>query len=725
MRQLHRKHQWLARLMASDPGYVRLQKAGRATASLILSIFSTLLIMRYTGHPGGITPAIVSGMLGLMGIMVVMDDTKKQMKFTTVLLGISAMLGITIGSIVAGHAYYIDVVLLLSVFSSFYFSRFGTRYFSLFMIFFMTVYFSSVLQLSSGQLPWFYIGVWCGVIYAFIFNFFLFQDTAKNLRSSIRSFHIQSNLTLNLLIEAMVDKKTDPMRKKELEKNVLKLREYALIVSGYINADDVQKLWPGLLPNQLRLYVFDTGMLIETLIDSVRGLKKADALEVEEIKQLLISVTEAVRDAEVLAPNVKEQNIQPAEKAVQQLRLLIMELFERDEPPKGWIYLIRRIESIANHVIEGAVSIQQSLHSHQALNKADEVAEENAENDDSASEQDNALKPSTKKAYQALVAGVISIIVGLIISPTQPYWVLLTAFVVLLGTESIGRIYTKGYQRSLGTIIGAVVGFALAKLLSDHTVLEVIFLFVVVFLAFYLLTVSYTLMSVFITMLIAFMYDLLLGGITLTLIGARVLDTIAGAAIALGVSYIIFPKKTKDKVAESIGDFLGELSPFVTEYVRGFREDVNVKDLSESAFLLDQKLQVIRDEAQSFLQRRGSPIYSDMVRWMTVLAAINYYARHLVASAYRKGFDYPDELVEVFIQIEKKLKGNIDLLSELVKGNETEGVLHSLEEEREMIERLAPSRKQSNRDLVHHLYYVWRINRSIVELGYELGGGKE
>ncbi|WP_322741854.1 FUSC family protein [Fictibacillus phosphorivorans] len=723
MQRLYNKHQWLAKMVAADPGNVRLQKAGKATASLIFSIFTTLLIMRYTGHSGGTTPAIVSGMLGLMGIMVVMDDTKKEMRVTTILLGLSAMLGITVGSLVTNNAYYIDVVLVVSVFSSFYFSRFGTRYFSLFMIFFMTVYFSSVLKLSSNQLPWFYIGIWVGVVYAFILNFFLFQDTAKNLKRSIHSFHIQSNLTLNLLIEAMKDKNSNLQRKEELEKNVAKLRDYALIVSGYINENDVKKIWPGLLPNQLRLYVFDTGMLIETLVDSVRGLKTADALQVDEIKKSLIAVTIAVRDAEVLAPHVKEQNILPAEKSVQQLRILIMTLFEREEPPQGWIYLIRRIESIANHVIEGAVTIQQSLYAQSSILKEEDIIEKAVDEDTKTD--DRSLKPSTKKAYQALVAGILSIIVGLIISPAQPYWVLLTAFVVLLGTESIGRIYTKGYQRSLGTIIGAVIGFGLARLLSGHTILEVIFLFLVVFLAFYLMTVSYTLMSVFITMLIAFMYDLLLGGITFSLISARVLDTIAGASIALVVSYLIFPKKTKVKVAESINEFLEELAPFVSEYVRGFREDVNVKNLSESAFKLDTKLQTIRDEAQSFLQRPGSPIYSDMVSWMTRLAAINYYAKHLVASAYRKGFEYPEELLEGFIQIETKLKYNIDSLSALLTENEGEYFLQSLDEEREKFERLAPSRKQSQRDLIHHLYYVWRINQSLVELGIELGGVTE
>ncbi|WNB90855.1 FUSC family protein [Bacillus sp. NEB1478] len=718
MKQLHRKHYWLGRLLASDPGYIRLHKAARATVSLMVSIFTTLFILHTTGKPL-LTPAIVSGMIGMMGIMVVVDETKKEMKVTTLWLGVSAMIGVTLGSLFANHAYYIDVLLVLIVFSTFYFTRFGVRYFSLFMIGFMTVYFSSVLKLSSVQLPWFYMGIAIGIFYAYVLNFILFQSTAKNLKRSIRSFHIQSNLTLNLLIKGVQDKGLNQKQRKNIQKNVMKLREYAIIVSGYINSDDVQKTWPGLTPVQLRLYVFDTGMLIETLTDSIRGLKNADALEIDEIRYLLIWVTESLRDAEVLAPNYEEQNLEEAERAVQKLRQLIMDLLNRDQQPKGWVFLIRRIESIANHVIEGAVTIQQSLHRKYIEGNVSEVTEE--PNDDEGDNEEKGLKPSTKKAYQALVTGVLAIIIGQFISPSKPYWILLTAFVVLLGTDSIGRIYTRGFQRSLGTIIGAVLGFTLAKLLTGQSFIEVIFIFVVVFLAFYLLTVSYTLMNVFITMLIAFMYDILLGGITFSLIGARVLDTIIGAAIALGVSTFVFPKKTKDKVSESINDFFDELKPFVTEYIRGFREDVNIKELSECAFHLDQKLQSIRDESQSLFQRPGSATHADITRWMTVLAAINYYARHLVASSYRKGFDYPEELTAVFEKMEEKVSRNIDSLNDLIKRTEIKATIYSLNHEREQIERLAPTRKESQRDLVHHLYYVWRINESIIELALELG----
>ena len=412
------------------------------------------------------------------------------------------------------------------------------------------------------------------------------------------------------------------------------------------------------------MYVFDTGMLIETLTNAIQRLKEAEALEIDELREILVWATKALRDTEVLAPNYEEQNLEEAEIAVQALRLLIADLFTQKHQPEGWLFLIRRIESIANHVIKGAITIQQSQHSETA--KEEEAKEEVKDPD---KEDKKGLKPSTKKAYQALVAGTLAIIVGQVIYPTQPYWVLLTTFVVLLGTQSIGRIYAKGFERSLGTIIEVpVLGFTLAKLVSGYSTLEILAIFLVLFLAYYLITVSYTLMNVFITMMLAFLYDVLMGGITLYLIGARVIDSIAGAAIALAVSTFIFPKKTKDMVAESLNDYLKELKPYLTTYVKGFTENATIKELSNNAFQLDEKLQKIKDEADPLVQNGESPAQSDMNQWITVFSAINYYARQLVASSYRKGFDYPEELEEVFEQVEVKLEHNMETLITLIEG---------------------------------------------------------
>ncbi|MFI8577956.1 FUSC family protein [Rossellomorea aquimaris] len=722
MKQLHRQHVWLGRILASDPGRKRFQQAGKATISLISAVFTMLFLLKLFDYTA-ITPAIVSGMVGMLGIFVVMDDTTAKKKVTTPLIGVAVAVGITLGSAFAHFSLVVNILLVGAIFSAFYFSRFAIRYFSMGMAGFMSIYISSILQLDAAHLSWFYIGIVIGVVYAFLYNFIIFKGSVHVLRRSMRSFHIQSNLTFTILMKMIEDPDTSSKRRKLLDRNVRRLNEYARIVASDINENDLKKLWPGIEPSQLRLYVFDTEMLIQTLTDSLKRLKELDALEVKELRRLLVWVLRSLRDAEVLAQDYDPRSLEEAEIAIQGLRLLLSEMLNQEEKPEGWVYLLRRIESIANHVLEAAITIQESLKVSESKETDIENNEESLdeEKEDKPEEEAWSLKPSTRKAIQALVAGTLAIIVGELIAPAQPYWVLLTTFIIQIGTESVGRTYMKAFQRSVGTVIGAILGFGAAKLVSGNSELEVFLLFVVLFLAFYLFTVSYTLMSLFITMLIAFMYDLLLGGISMELMGARVIDTIAGAAIALSVSAFVFPKKTKDKVADAFDDFLEELGGYVSSYIKTFT-NIEDKPLTDQAFDIDQKLQGIKDEAQSLLQRPGSMTRSGIGRWITVVTAINYYAKHLLASSHRKvPAKVSDELNSVFQQTEEKITHNIETLRELLREKESARVFWSLSEEREKIETLAPSRLKSQMDLIHHLYYVWKINQSIVALGEELG----
>ncbi|MBW3111256.1 FUSC family protein [Bacillus sp. MCCB 382] len=721
MKHLHRQHIWLGRILASDPGRKRFQQAGKATISLISAVFAMLFILKQFNHPS-ITPAIVSGMVGMLGIFVVMDDTTGKKKVTTPLVGVAVAIGITLGSAFAHYSLVVNALLVGAIFSAFYFSRFAIRYFSMGMAGFMSIYISSILQLDVAHLEWFYIGIILGVVFAFLYNFIIFKDSVHMLRRSMRSFHIQSNLTFTILMKMIEDPETSSKRRKQLDRNVRRLNEYARSVAGDINENDLKKLWPGIEASQLRLYVFDTEMLIQTLTDSLKKLKDLEALEVMELRRLLVWVIRSLRDAEVLAQDYDPRSLEEAEKAIQALRLVLSEVLNQEEKPEGWVYLLRRIESIANHVLEAAITIQESL-------KVSEYRETAVENDgepeveekEEASEETKSLKPSTRKAIQALVAGTLAIIVGELIAPAQPYWVLLTTFIIQIGTESVGRTYMKAFQRSIGTVIGAIIGFGAANLVSGNSQLEVFLLFAALFFAFYLFPVSYTLMSLFITMLIAFMYDLLLGGISIQLMGARVIDTIAGAVIALIVSAFVFPKKTKDKVADSFDDFFEELQGYVSSYIKTFSipED-NV--LTDQAFDLDQKLQGIKDEAQSLLQRPGAMTRSGVGRWITVATAINYYAKHLLASSHRKvPAKVSEELDSAFMVTGEKMSHNIETLRQLLKEKESSPVMWDLSAERQRIETHAPSWRKSQVDLIHHLYYVWRINQSIVALGEELG----
>ncbi|SIS38522.1 FUSC family protein [Salimicrobium flavidum] len=702
---------WWERLLATDPGRKRFRQAGKASLSLMTSVFIVMFILSVSGKDP-LLPSILAGMLGMMGIMVVMDDTEKEKKQTTLLLPLSGVFGVTMGSLLSENVFLVSGLMILVTASAFYFSRFGSRYFSLGMVGFLTTYLASFLGLAPQEFPWFYMAIVLGTTSAYTYNFKLFKDSTRLLTHSMQSFHRQANLTFDLLEEVIRDEKLLEEKKAVLDSNARKLREYARSVATDVKDHEIQGLWPGLSTAQVRLYLFDAAMLVTTMSDSLQRLKEDRAFENGRIRRLLIDVLDHLRKAEVLKHSYDIQDLEKANETLRELRQVIDDLFDSQvDRPGGWLYLLRRIEAIAGHVIKGAMEIRRSMHNER---RVEEEAEEEEEE-----ENEEGMKPSTKKAIQALIAGSIAIVVGHLISPIQPYWVILTTFIVQIGTDTVGRTYLKGLERSIGTVIGAVLGFGLATAVSGYAVVELILVFFVIFCAFYMLTVSYTVMSVFITMLIAFMYDLILGGITYELLAARVIDTVAGALIALIVVSYIYPTRTMSKVTDTFEEYLEELETYVIDYLKGFR-DKGVKNLADSAFELDGILKLMEDEAKPVMQGPGIRKYSGLPGWMTIFTAINYYAKQLVASSYQKEFSYDETVRRELERTEEKITHNLQTLRISLKEEKKAGVLYDLKKEREIIETYAPAGSETKGDLIHHLHYVWKINQSLLVLGDRL-----
>ncbi|SDP69125.1 FUSC family protein [Halobacillus aidingensis] len=715
MYEIGRQSYWLKRMLASDPGHKRLQQAGKATLSVISAVFTTLLVLNLFGQDP-LLPAIISGVCGLLGIMAVMDDTKKEKQGTTLLLPLSAICGVTLGSLLSWSAVLVSTLMILIIFCSFYFSKFGSRYFSLGMIGFITVYFSSFLKLPPAQFPWFYGAICIGISYAFLYNFIIFRDTAQQLKRSVQSFHRQANLTFELLAEVVEDPDINQIRSKKLTENVKKLRDYANHVSTDLNSQNIRDVWPGVRTEQLRLYVFDTAMFVMTLSDSLEKLKERGALETEELRSILSRLILTLKKAEVLKMEQEEKHLAEAERVILSLRDIIDKRFgEHETRPEGWLYLLRRIEAIATHVTEGALAIKYS--------GEDVPGDEWSEEKEAAEEEDEnkGMEASTKKAIQSVIAGTIAVIVGHLISPIQPYWVLLTTFIVQLGTPTVGRTYLKGLERSIGTVAGAIIGFFLAKSVSGQSELEVGLIFAVIFFAFYTLPVSYTVMSMFITMLIAFMYDLMLGGISYALLLARVVDTIVGAGIALTAAAFIFPTRTLDKMKEQLVEYLEVLEDYVLSYIQKFRRSESMKGLADLAFQMDEKIQLLEEDAKPALQRPGANKYSGIPRLLMSFTAINYYAKQLVASTYQKDFHHSEEITQALKRTEEVYKHNIRTIMAVMNGEATSGQLFKLQHEREMIERFAPGHKEGQGDIVHHLFFIWKINQALLVVGERMG----
>ena len=167
-----------------------------------------------------------------------------------------------------------------------------------------------------------------------------------------------------------------------------------------------------------------------------------------------------------------------------------------------------------------------------------------------------AAPPSTpgplawRVALRVTLASSFAIAGGMAVSPQRWFWAVITTYVVFLNTRSRGDTMLKGVQRLGGTVLGLVAGLTLASVLEGSGVATVGVLLAAVFGMYYLFLVSYTLGIFCVTVLLGLLYSLL-GASMEPLLLLRLEETAIGAAAAVVVAFYVFPLRTRDQVSQS------------------------------------------------------------------------------------------------------------------------------------------------------------------------------
>ncbi len=141
----------------------------------------------------------------------------------------------------------------------------------------------------------------------------------------------------------------------------------------------------------------------------------------------------------------------------------------------------------------------------------------------------------------------MAIVVGELVSPARWYWAVIAAFVIFAGTNSWGETLTKGWQRLLGTVLGVPCGVLVATLFSGDKTASLVAIFVCLFCAFYFMTVTYSLMTFWITTMLALLYGLL-GEFSFGVLMLRIEETAIGAVIGVTVAILVLPTNTRTAI---------------------------------------------------------------------------------------------------------------------------------------------------------------------------------
>jgi uncharacterized membrane protein YgaE (UPF0421/DUF939 family) len=728
-------------VIGSDPGLLRLRMATRTTAALGLSLLALFILTRATGQP--LTVALLGVVITMVASRSVNEPDPRQQRITMALLPLPAAVSITAAAVLAPHAVVSDVVFVGVVFAAAYIRRFGARGRALGMVAFMSYFFTLYLRASVSELPWMIGAVAVGTVCTYVMSAYVMPDRPERvLRATIRALRARMAIVLDTTAEAVRTGRLDERRRRRMRARTIRLNETALMVQSQIeDKADPGTVWPGVTAEELVPWLLDAELSIEWVATAGR---QAAVLACEQPDSLPSPTRAALVDALIqLSRAIRLPEPDGLRRAADQAQRLLDERCGPGSDPAGDDAGGAAVRRLALAIINAASAtsdvraIVDRVAAGRPLDDADTSppVPEGAVSDDAAEDEPTTgLRPTTRQAIQVCIAASLAIVVGELVSPARWYWAVIAAFVIFAGTNSWGETLTKGWQRLLGTLLGVPSGVLVATLLTGHKTAALAGIFVCLFCAFYFMTVTYSLMTFWITTMLALLYGLL-GQFSFGVLMLRIEETAIGAVIGATVAIVVLPTNTRTAIRSDTRAFLTSLSVLIEISVATMFGEADSASPSEQARQLDRDLQQFRVTAKPLLAGvAGLAGRRSIRRALRIFTACDRYGRSLARSAeqYQDPVTSPwlaSELAQAFSAAAAQTRRNIDALQEAIEGGHAPTLISATDEldAAETLVRQQDGKGRADmgpdtRRFLTAVHSLRQIERAVITAATNLGG---
>ncbi|MFE5571708.1 FUSC family protein [Amycolatopsis japonica] len=590
------------RLVASDPGLVRLRLGFSAVLSIVVAVLAILPFHQ------PLTVILVAAIAAMTSAFTVNDETPGKQAVTLILglvLGAASLTAASVGSAVPPLD---SIVFVLLIFVAVYAQRFGARGIALGSLSFFLFFFAMFLQTHLKQVPVLLLALTIGIAANAVVRFVLLRrhTDAEFLRIR-RAFRARLAAVVRAAEDHLAVGGSERTRKRlrttnaRMHESVLLIEDTAPEVTG---ADSVNRLRRRAIEVELAvqwLTITVQRTCAEDLDDDVRDdliarMRRFRSLIERDPRELpLISETEEFSKMLVEGSRIDE-HAAPGDG----VRRALAELALADV----------RAQRVAEHDVSDAV----------------DDPEDPDEEKSSAFAYDN----QTRSAIQAVVGGGLAVLGGELVSSQRWYWAVLTVFVVFIGSSTAGATFVKGVRRIGGTLIGIVGGLVLTLLVSGSVPATLALILVCVFGMVYMARVSQVIMAFFITSMLGLLYSLL-GTFSLEVLWIRVAETAVGAAAGVLAAVVIVPVRTRAVMLDDVSALLEELDEFV-EKTAGLLSGAENVSVIEKSRDLDRAV----DKVRTTIEPLTHPVNLSSRRdygWhvLTTVETIAFRARHVAA----------------------------------------------------------------------------------------------
>ena len=690
--------------IGSDPGLLRLRMAIRTTGALATSLLVLFLLTKATHQP--LTVALLGALITMISARSVNEPDPHRQRVTLAVLPLPTALAISAAALVSPHPVVADVLFVGVVFVAAYARRFGPRGTALGMVTFMSYFFTLYLRARFSELPWLIGSTLVGTLCSYLWSAFIMPDRPESvLRENIRALRARMAIVVDTTADTVRMGDPDERRQRRLRIRTRRLNETALLVQTQIeDRVNPSALWPGISGEDLALWLFDAEITVERL--ATAGTRAAFA-DIPPATRTELADTVALLARAIRTPHTDGLRM-TAHLAQQQLEK------NRDDVP------VRRLALAIVDTAKATAEVRTRI---------ERVAADAAEQPEvvapSGEQQfQSGMLPSTRQAIQVAVAAALAIVVGEIVSPSHWYWAAIAAFVIFAGTNSWAETLDKGWQRLLGTVLGVPSGVLVATLVSGNTIASLVMIFVCLFCAFYFMKVTYSLMTFWISTMLALMYGLL-GEFTYGLLLLRIEETAVGAVIGIASAVLVLPVNTRAKIRGDAHTFFLTLSDLVEATVTSLLGTPAPASLTETARQLDRDLAQFRITAKPMSAGvAGLTGRQTMRRSLRMLAASDRYARILARSS-EIHIETSPELADAIKSTAGQIRRNIDVLITSLEFNQAATVFPSTDyidtaetlARQQVDQPLAPD----HRRLMNALHALRQIDRIVIDAATDLG----
>jgi uncharacterized membrane protein YccC len=238
------------------------------------------------------------------------------------------------------------------------------------------------------------------------------------------------------------------------------------------------------------------------------------------------------------------------------------------------------------------------------------------------------MTPSDRRAVQSGLSVGLALLVGGLVSVGAEYWAALPAYQSLTTAE--GLSWARNLQRVIAAIAGASGAFALALWTHHNPVVAFALLGFTVFVAAFLRTVASAWTVFWQMVLLATMYDTV-SGLSPEAVHVRIVETAAGAVIALLVSALVLPARTRRKTMKRMSDAVAAAMTAthgaLERLAHPGRDDSHGRGLGSET---DSLFRSIQSLAKPIRDGSGSMARGGIEAQLISLWALLYYVRRLV-----------------------------------------------------------------------------------------------